>query len=120
MGQTPPADFQTRSFAFACEVVQFYRRLSRDGEVPPPIARQLLRSGCSIGANLEEAKSAQSRRDLLSKFSIALKEARETQYWIRILAASQLGPAAERLRLLQEASEMVAILTSSVKRLKRS
>ena len=79
----------------------------------------MLRSGCSIGANLEEAKSAQSRRDLLSKFSIALKEARETQYWLRLLAATDSAPAEETSRLIAQASELVAILTTSVKRLKR-
>lgn len=114
-----PADFQTRSFAFACEVVRFYRLISKRNEVPQALARQVLRSGCSIGANLEEAKSAQSRRDLLSKFSIALKEARETQYWLKLLTATQLVPAAETARLLQEAGELIAILTASVKRLKR-
>ena len=118
MIQTPPADFQSRSFALACEIVRFYRLISRDSDVPRALASQLLRSGCSIGANLEEAKSAQSRRDLLSKFSISLKEARETQYWLRLLAATDLGPADERTRLLREVSEMVAILTASVKRLK--
>ncbi|HEX6322183.1 MAG TPA: four helix bundle protein [Vicinamibacterales bacterium] len=78
----PIIDFQTRSFEFACEIVRFYRVISRRPEVPLPIARQLLRAGCSVGANLEEEKSAQSRRDLVSKFSIALKESRETQYWL--------------------------------------
>ena len=114
-----PADFQTRSFAFACDVVRFYRRISKGTEVPYALARQVLRSGCSIGANLEEAKSAQSRRDLLSKFSIALKEARETQYWLRLLTTTKLVPATETEQLLREVSELVAILTASVKRLKR-
>lgn len=114
-----PVDFQTRSFAFACDVVRFYRRISKRADVPQALARQVLRSGCSIGANLEEAKSAQSRRDLLSKFSIALKEARETQYWLRLVTTTELVPATETERLLQDASELTAILTASVKRLKR-
>jgi four helix bundle protein len=114
----PPFDYQQRSFDFACEIVRFYRDISRRSEVPTAIARQLLRAGCSIGANLEEAKSAQSRRDLISKFSIALKEARETQYWLRLLIATGLvtGNGVDPLR--QEASELVAILTASLKRLK--
>ncbi|MDQ3169762.1 MAG: four helix bundle protein [Acidobacteriota bacterium] len=118
MSQHTPVDFQTRSFAFACEIVRFYRLISARANVPQALARQVLRSACSIGANLEEAQSAQSRRDLLSKFSIALKEARETQYWLRLLTATDLVPADDTARLLQEASELVAILTTSVKRLK--
>ncbi|MBA3948817.1 MAG: four helix bundle protein [Acidobacteria bacterium] len=100
-------------------MVRFYRRISTGTEVPQALARQILRSGCSIGANLAEAKSAQSRRDLLSKFSIALKEARETQYWLRLLTDTELVASADTARLLQEASELVAILTTSVARLKR-
>src|SRR5688572_31396296 len=105
MAQPPLVDYQTRSFNFACEIVRFYRQISRQADVPAPIARQLLRAGSSIGANLEEAKSAQSRRDLVSKFSIALKEARETQYWLRLLVAT--GLATESVpRLQNEASEL--------------
>lgn len=111
-------DYQTRSFAFACQIVRFYRVISRRNDVPAPIARQLLRSGCSIGANLEEAQSAQSRRDLVSKFSIALKEARETQYWLRLLTATDLVTGDGIAGLQREAGELVAILTTSLRRLK--
>lgn len=119
MTQKPLVDFQTRSFLFACEIVRFYRRISKTPEVPLPIARQLLRAGCSIGANLQEARSAQSRRDLISKFSISLKEARETQYWLRLLVATDLVKAEAIADLQREATELVAILTTSVKRLKQ-
>lgn len=118
MAYPPSVDYQTRSFAFACEIVRFYRLISTRSDVPLPIARQLLRAGCSIGANLEEARSAQSRRDLVSKFSIALKEARETQYWLRLMAATGLATETEIAGLQNEASQFVAILTTSVKRLK--
>jgi len=111
-------DYQQRSFEFACEIVRFYRVIARRSEVPAPIARQLLRSGCSVGANLEEAKSAQSRRDLVGKFSIALKEARETQYWLRLMAATNLVRDSGIPGLQKEAGELVAILTTSVRRLK--
>jgi four helix bundle protein len=82
--------------------------------------RQVLRSGTSIGANLEEARCAQSRRDLVSRFHIALKEARETSYWLRLLAATSLVPASALAGVLDEANQLVAILTASVKRLKAS
>lgn len=111
-------DYQQRSFEFACQIVRFYRVIARRTEVPAPIARQLLRSGCSIGANLEEAKSAQSRRDLVGRFSIALKESRETQYWLRLLVATDLVRNSGISALQKEAGELVAILTTSVKRLK--
>jgi four helix bundle protein len=109
-------DFRSRSFAFACDIVRLYRRLERS--VPLPLARQILRAGTSIGANLEEAKVAQSRRDLAAKFSIALKEARETSYWLRLVLATESAKPELVEPLLREAEQLVAILTSSVRRLR--
>ena len=109
-------DFQSRSFAFACDIVRLYRVLERS--IPGSLARQVLRSGTSIGANLEEAKVAQSRRDLAAKFSIALKEARETSYWLRLITATQLAPASLLAPHLREAEQLVSILTSSVRNLR--
>lgn len=109
------SDYRVRSFAFACCIVKVYRSLDR---VPPQLARQLLRCGTAIGANLEEAKSAQSRRDLIAKFSISLKEARETVYWLRLLQATGLADGSLLNGPLAEANELVAILTTSVMRLR--
>jgi four helix bundle protein len=109
-------DFRSRSFASACDIVRLYRLLERS--VPVPLARQVLRAGTSVGANLEEAKVAQSRRDLAAKFSIALKEARETSYWLRLLTATDLAAPELIAPYLREANELIAILTSSVRRLK--
>ena len=75
-----PEPFNVRSFKFACEIVRLYRVLIRQPDTPYGIARQVLRSGTSIGANLEEAVGSQTRRDLTARFSVALKEARETAY----------------------------------------
>lgn len=113
-----PEAYTTRTFKFACRVVRLYRELSRIPGVPLPLAKQLLRAGTSIGANLEEARAAQSRRDLRAKFSIALKEARETKYWLRLLAATQQASSQVLTSSIQEADELVAILTVSVRRLK--
>jgi len=77
----------------------------------------LFDSGSSIGANLEESKAAYSRRDLASKNSIALRESRETKYWLRVACAKSLGDQQCREWLLQEADEFVAMLTVSVRRL---
>jgi four helix bundle protein len=103
--------FHERAFDFACEIVALYRRLVVMPDVPPSLARQLLRAGTSIGANLEEAKAAQSKRDARAKFSIALKESRETHYWLRLLVAADLVQRAVVRKVLQEAGELVAILT---------
>lgn len=113
-----PEAFTTRTFNFACRIVRLYRELNRIPDVPLPLARQLLRAGTSIGANLEEARAAQSRKDLAAKFSIALKEARETKYWLRLLAATQQASSQGLTSSIQEADELVAILTVSVRRLK--
>jgi four helix bundle protein len=83
------------------------------------VARQLLRSGTSVGANLEEAAGAQSRRDLTSKFSIAFKEARETRYWLRLIAATEPSLTKLLSPVLNESNQLVAILTTSVRRLKQ-
>ena len=99
-------------------MVTLYRALLRIPGVPGHIARQLLRSGTSIGANLEEAKAAQSRRDLIARFSIAVKEARETKYWLRLLKATQSAPDALIEPPLAEVDQLVAILTVSVRRLR--
>ena len=74
---------QGKSFEFALSVIQLYQGLQAEREYV--ISKQLLRSGTSVGANVEEATAAQSRRDFLSKMSIASKEARETRYWLRLL-----------------------------------
>ena len=75
--------------------------------------RQLVRAGTSIGANLEEADAAQSKADFVSKCTISLKEARESHYWLRILKATG---KAEVERLLAEANELIAILTTIVRK----
>jgi len=79
------------------------------------LSRQLLRSGTSIGANVEEAQAGQSRSDFLSKYSIALKEARETYYWLRLIAGCEILPAIRLAEISQESNELVAILTAIIK-----
>jgi four helix bundle protein len=79
---------QQKSFAFALEIVELYRSIVAQHEYV--ISKQLLRSGTSIGANVEEAGAGISRKDFRAKMAIALKEARETKYWLRILQESKL------------------------------
>jgi len=110
--------FDSRSFRFACEIVHLYRKLIKRPEMPYALARQLLRAGTSIGANLAEARGAQSRRDTAAKFSVALKEARETQYGLRLIIATRLADAPLVAPALAEATELVAILTTARRKLR--
>ncbi len=79
---------QVKSFEFALDIIGLYKLLQEEREYV--ISKQLLRSGTSIGANVEEATAGQSSRDFLSKMSIASKEARETVYWFKLLQQSVL------------------------------
>ncbi len=72
-----------KSYSFALQIIELYKELMKQNEYV--LSRQLLKSGTSIGANVEEALAGQSRADFLSKMSIASKEARETKYWLRLL-----------------------------------
>ena len=86
------------------------------------MSKQLLKSGTSIGANINEAQEAQSKKDFISKCSISLKEARETDYWLRLLAASHYldGKEAELTVLFGELSDIRKILTSIINSSKKS
>lgn len=94
--------------------------LYRKGGAARVLARQMLRSGTSVGANLEEATAAQSKPDFISKCSIAAKEARETRYWLRLLSATASVRAPRIAPLVIEAGEIVAILTTIVKNAAKS
>ena len=74
------------AYEFALKIVDLYRYLRKQGE--SVMSKQLLRSATSIGANVEEAQAAQSKKDFAAKMAIASKEARETRYWLRLLEGS--------------------------------
>ena len=109
------SDLPERTFAFAERIVRLCQVLEDSGRVSKTLAHQLLRSGTSIGANVEEAQAGESRRDFVHKYSIACKEARETHYWLRLLACAKLFPKSRLDAVTQEAHELVAILTTIVK-----
>ena len=109
------SDLPERTMKFAVRVVKLCQALDRDSPAARTLSRQLLRAGTSIGANVEEAVAAQSKPDFISKQNIALKEARETLYWLRLLVASDLVPEPKLTDLIQEANELVAILTTVVR-----
>lgn len=113
-------DIQGRTFAFACRIIRLYKTLVTEDRSNEILCRQLVRSGTSVGANLEEAAGAQSRADFLSKCNIALKEARESYYWLRLLTETEIVAKQKINSLLNEANEIVCILTSIVKNTRKN
>ena len=108
-------DITERSFEFAVRVVRRCRFLEKQDRVSRTLANQLLRSGTSVGANIEEAQAGQSKADFTAKMSIARKEARETLYWLRLLKATEIVESDKLNDITKEADELVRILTSIVK-----
>ena len=100
------------SFNFSLQIISLYKVLVEKKEFI--ISKQLLRSATSIGANVEEAIAAQSRKDFIHKMSIASKEARETKYWIRLLEQSKLVETDYSLALIN-VDHILNILTKIVK-----
>lgn len=105
-----PYDLRERSFQFALRIIQIAASLPKSPEAQI-IRRQLVKSGTSIGANVEEADGATSRPDTRRSFVIAKKEAQETRYWLRIVAAAW---SLDVSRDLQEALELTRILGSII------
>jgi four helix bundle protein len=103
------------SFAFAVRIVNLYRYLSEQKN-EYVLSKQLLRSGTSIGANVNEAQDAQSKKDFVSKMSIALKAARETKYWVRLLTETDYLPNQHtKVKiLLSELDSIIKLLTSII------
>jgi four helix bundle protein len=112
---TTRRDLPERTFEFALRVVNC-QTLDKNPGVSRTLANQLLRSASFIGANVEEGQASQSRSDFIAKYSIACKEAREAHYWLRLLAAADVAPAVRLSRLIEESNQLVAILTTIVKR----
>jgi four helix bundle protein len=107
-----------RSFAFALEIVKLCRLLQERPGVGRILGSQLLRAGTSIGANVEEAQAGQSRADFISKNSIALKEARETLYWLRLIAESKSVAPESIEHVINECYQIGRILGAIVSRAK--
>jgi four helix bundle protein len=107
-----------RAFEFAVAILRLYTKLAAPNRAYAHMALQLFRSASSIGAQLQEGDVANSPRDMGSKHAIALREAKESRYWIRLFLA--VGAFVPELRPLEaEAGEFVAMLTTSVKKLRK-
>ena len=108
-----PNIIKDKTYQFALKIIYLYMEMRKQNEFI--LSKQVIRSGTSIGANVEEATAAQSRKDFISKMSISSKEARETNYWLRLLRDSQLCEGIDYTDLIKESAEIIAILTSIVK-----
>jgi four helix bundle protein len=109
---------QQKSYAFAIRIVKLYRHLSQEKK-EFVLSKQLLRSGTSIGANLEEGIGGQSRKDFAAKVNISYKEARESRYWIRLLRDTDYLEPKEAESILNDCEEVVRILAAIVKTLNK-
>jgi four helix bundle protein len=109
---------QEKSYNFAVRIVKVYQHLCNE-KSEYVLSKQLLRSGTSIGANVEEAIGGQTDKDFFAKLSIAYKEARETHYWIHLLSDTGYFSAEERASLLSDADELMRIIGSIQKTMKQ-
>ena len=109
---------EEKSFLFAIRIVKLYKYLT-DSKREYHLSKQLLRSGTSIGANIAEAQQAQSRADFVSKLSISLKEASETDYWLRLLNATEFLSDAEFMSVHSDCTELEKMLTAIIKTTKQ-
>ena len=110
---------ETAFASFAVRVVKLYKYLC-DEKKEYVLSKQLLRSGTSIGANINEAQEGQSKNDFISKLSIALKEARESKYWIELLKETEFLTTKEADNLLDDLIEILKLLTSVIKSTKEN
>lgn len=104
---------KAKSYAFAVRIVLLAKEMERSKEFV--LSKQLLRSGTSIGANIEEGLQGQSRRDFISKLSISLKEAFETQYWLRLIADTKIVDPKHVWNEMSAIREIIRLLTTIIK-----
>jgi four helix bundle protein len=107
-----------KSYNFAKRIVKLYLHLSKEKN-EYVLSKQLLRSGTSIGANIEEAQAGQSKKDFIAKTQISLKEAKETHYWLRLLRDTQIIEAKLADSLIKECEELLYILSAILKTAKK-
>jgi len=103
-----------RSFEFAVRIVKLCQTLDARSNINRPLIQQLIRSGTSVGANVEESQAGQSRADFIHKLEIALKELRETRYWLKLLVATEIVPESRLSSLINESEELLKILSKIV------
>ena len=110
-----PKDIRARSQAYALRAIKLYQYLqARKDGVGWVLGKQYLRSATSIGANIEEAQAGESRSDFIHKLGVAQKEAKESSYWLRLLAESGIVRSVKLKPLMRETEELVAVITAII------
>jgi len=107
-------DLRVRGFLFTVDIVRLCREHLASDPIIRRLAYQLVESAGSIGANLEESGAGQTKPDFIAKQAISLKEARESRFWLRVLAAAYPPAAPTLASHLQESTELVAMITASI------
>lgn len=107
-----------KSFEFSIRIVKLFQYLRKRDPSIESLLKQVLRSGTSIGANITEAQGASSKKDFIYKLQISLKEAKETEYWLRLLNATGYLKQKEYESIKPGCKEILKLLTSILKKLK--
>jgi len=113
-GQSGANPLREKSYQFALRVVKAYKHLTVESR-EFVLSKQFLRAGTSIGANIAEANQAQSRPDFISKLSIALKEAVETEYWLNLLSDAEYLTTSQSTSLIVDCQEIIKMLVAAIK-----
>ena len=115
-----PWDIRERAFEYALRAINLYRATQTGRDTAGwVLGKQFLRSATSIGANIEEARSGESRGDFIHKYGIAQKEARESLYWLRLIAKSGILTRPQLDPLLEETNELISVITAIIVRSKK-
>ncbi|TET38910.1 MAG: four helix bundle protein [Planctomycetota bacterium] len=115
MKNKKPRDIRKRVFEYSLRAIKLYQSLQEGKDsVGWIISKQYLRSATAIGANMEEAQAGESRKDFIHKCSIALKEGRESLYWLRLLAESGIIAKERITPLIAETEELVAVIAKII------
>ncbi len=112
--ENKPYDICDRTFQFALRIINLCTFLNEKPGVARELSKQLIRSGTSIGANLQESQSAQSTADFIHKLEIALKEAKETKYWLSLINSSKIVTEDRLISLINEINELIKILSTII------
>lgn len=106
-----------KSYSFSIRIINLYKYLAQSKK-EFILSKQLVRSGTSIGANIEEAIGGQSRKDFYAKINVAYKEARETHYWLRILRDTNYISQKQASSILNDCDELLKIIGSIIRTIK--
>src|SRR3989344_2336582 len=114
-----PGPLQQQSYAFALDVVLFCKSLMEENR-EYVLSKQLMKAGTSVAANIEEAQQAQSKSDFISKLAIALKEAYESRFWLRLMFDAKYGNPDEVQKLQAQVQSIIPMLVASIKTAKNN